>query len=326
MVRDGYDVVVAGGGLAGLTAGLTAARLGRSALVLTGGIPGGLLLSIDRIEGLPGFPEGAVGYELCPALQEQAEAAGAEVAGVELDALEPADGGWTIATADGRAQARAVILATGARFRTLGVPGEERLQGRGISTCASCDGPLLGGKTAAAVVGGGDSALQEALTLAETAGRVVILHRGDQLDGQASFRLRVAEQPKIEVRYRVVVEEILGAERVGGLRVRELADGAVEELEVAAVFPFVGLRPNSERFGEHVALDAEGAVRTDGALRTVATGVFAAGVVRSGAAGRAAAAGGEGAAAAIAADAYLADGAWQAEATAAAAARGGDVP
>lgn len=307
MVRDGYDIVVAGGGLAGLTAGLTAARLGRSALVLTGGIPGGLLLSIDRIEGLPGFPEGVAGYELCPALQEQADAAGAEVAGVELDALEPADGGWTIATAEGRAQARAVILATGARFRRLGVPGEERLQGRGISTCASCDGPLLGGKTAA-VVGGGDSALQEALTLAETAGRVVILHRGEQLDGQASFRRRVAEQPAIEVRYRVVVEEILGAETVGALRVRDLADDAVEELEVAAVFPFVGLHPNSERFGEHVELDAEGAVRTDGALRTAAAGVFAAGVVRSGAAGRAAAAAGEGAAAAVAADAYLGGG------------------
>jgi thioredoxin reductase (NADPH) len=308
MVRDGYDIVVAGGGLAGLTAGLTAARAGRSALVLTGGIPGGLLLSVDRIDGLPGFPEGVAGYELCPAVQEQADAAGAEIVGVELDALEPADGGWTIATAEGRVHARTVVLATGAAFRRLGVPGEDRLQSRGISTCASCDGPLLGGKTAA-VVGGGDSALQEALTLAETAGRVVILHRGEELGGQASYRRRVVEQPAIEVRYRVVVEEILGAETVGALRVRDLADDAVEELEVAAVFPFVGLRPNSERFEKHVELDADGAVRTDGALQTTAAGVFAAGVVRSGAAGRAAAAAGEGAAAALAADAYLDGGA-----------------
>ncbi len=304
MERDGYDVVVAGGGLAGLTAGLTAARLGRTTLVLTGGIPGGLLLSIDRVDGVPGFPDGVAGYELCPSVQTQADDAGAEIAGVELDALEPADDGWTIATADGRVHARAVVLATGARFRPLDVPGEERLRTRGVSSCASCDGPLLGGKTAA-VVGGGDSALQEALTLAETAARVVILHRGEQLGGQASYRRRVAEQPRIEIRYRVVVEEIVGAESVGALRVRDLADDAVEELEVAAVFPFVGLRPNTERFEEHVALDADGAVRTNGALQTDAAGVFAAGVVRSGATGRAAAAAGEGAAAAVAADAYL---------------------
>jgi thioredoxin reductase (NADPH) len=237
-------------------------------------------------------------------VQEQADEAGAEVAGVELDALEPADDGWTIVTAEGRVHARAVVLATGAGFRRLEVPGEERLHGRGISTCASCDGPLLGGKTIA-VVGGGDSALQEALTLAETAARVVILHRGEQLDGQASYRRRVAEQPTIEVRHRVVVEEILGAESVGALRVRDLADDAIEELEVAAVFPFVGLRPNSERFEKHVALNADGAVRTDATLQTTAPGVFAAGVVRSGAAGLAAAAAGEGAAAAVAADAYL---------------------
>jgi thioredoxin reductase (NADPH) len=241
-------------------------------------------------------------------VQVQADAAGAEVSGVELDALEPADGGWTIATAEGRVHARAVVLATGAGFRRLEVPGEERLHGRGVSSCASCDGPLLGGKTAA-VVGGGDSALQEALTLAETAARVVILHRGEQLDGQASYRRRVAEQPTIEVRYRVVVEEILGAESVGALRVRDLGDGTIDEVEVGAVFPFVGLRPNTERFEEHVALDAGGAVRTNGTLQTNAAGVFAAGVVRSGAAGRAAAAAGEGAAAAVAAEAYLRGGA-----------------
>jgi thioredoxin reductase (NADPH) len=304
-VRDGYDIVVVGGGLAGLTAGLTAARLGRSTLVLTRGIPGGLLLSIDRIDGLPGHPQGVAGYELCPAVQEQADEAGAEVAGAELEGIAPSDGGWRVATGEGQLEARAVIAATGAAFRRLGVPGEDRLQARGISTCASCDGPLLGGKTAA-VVGGGDSALQEALTLAETVARVVILQRGDELTGQESYRRRVAEQPSIEVRHGVVVEEILGDETVRAVRVR--TGDAVDELAVDAVFPFVGLRPNSDRFATHVELDAEGAVCTDDALRTTAAGVFAAGVVRSGAAGRAAAAAGEGAAAAIAADVYLSAG------------------
>jgi thioredoxin reductase (NADPH) len=297
-VRDEYDVVVAGGGLAGLNAGLTAARLGRSVLVLTGVVPGGLLLTIDRIDGFPGYPEGVAGYELCPTVQAQAEAAGAEVAGAELTGLAPANEGWAVATDEGEAHSHAVILATGARFRELGVSGEERLIGHGVSTCASCDGPLLGGKTAA-VVGGGDSALQEALTLAELGARVVILHRGEELDGQAVYRRRVEEQAGVEVRYRTVVEEIVGDDSVRAVRVRG------EEIEVAAVFPFVGLRPNSDRFADQVALDADGAVDTDDGLRTSAAGVFAAGIVRSGATARATSAAGEGAAAALSADAYL---------------------
>jgi thioredoxin reductase (NADPH) len=316
-VRDDYDVAVAGGGLAALTAGLTAARLGRSVLVLTGAVPGGLLLSIERIDGFPGFPDGVAGYVLCPDVQQQADEAGAEVVGEELEALDAADGSWSVTTTGGETRARAVILATGAGFRRLEVPGEERLQGRGISTCASCDGPLLGGRRAA-VVGGGDSALQEALTLADTGCSVVILHRGEELDGQESYRRQIADRETIEVRCRTVVEEILGEEAVRGLRVRDLA-GDVEELEVAGVFPFVGLRPNVERFREHVPLDADGAVRTDESLRTTAVGVFAAGVVRSGARGRAAAVAGEGAAAAIAADAFLTEGSWPLEPTAAAA-------
>jgi thioredoxin reductase (NADPH) len=303
-VRDAYDIVVAGGGVAGLTAGLTAARLGRSTLVLAGVVPGGQLLTIERIDGYPGFPEGVAGYELCPALQEQADAAGAEVVALELATLTKANGSWRIATDEGETDARAVIAATGARFRQLGVPGEDRLLGRGISTCASCDGPLLGGATAA-VVGGGDSALQEALTLAETADRVIVVHRGDELDAQASYRRRVEEHPAIEIRYRTTAEEILGTERVEGVRAREATTGAVEELAVTAVFPFVGLEPNSGPFAVHVALDDRGAVRTNESL-AAADGVFAAGVVRAGAAGRAAAAVGEGAAAGIAADAYLA--------------------
>jgi thioredoxin reductase (NADPH) len=303
-VRDECDVLVVGGGLAGLTAALTAARLGRTAVGLTGAVPGGTLLMIDRIEGLPGFPDGVPGYELCPAVQEQAERAGAELSGVELDTLAPADASWTASTADGDIRARAVVIASGARFRELGVPGEELLRGHGVSSCASCDGPLLAGKTAA-VVGGGDSALQEALTLAESVDRVVIVHRGGELDAQASYRERVADHPAIEIRLLTVVEEILGDRAVAGVRVREVATGRVETVDVAGVFPYVGLRPNSERFANHVALDERDAIVTDEELRAT-EGVFAAGVVRSGAAGRAAAASGEGAAAALAADAYLA--------------------
>jgi len=312
-VRDEYDVVVAGGGLAGLSAGLTAARIGHSVLVLAGAVPGGLLLTIDRIDGLPGHPDGVAGYELCPIAQTQAEAAGAEVVAAEVDGLEAEDGAWTVACDGGNARAHAVILATGARFRALGVPGEDGLQGRGVSTCASCDGPLLAGRTAA-VVGGGDSALQEALTLAEAGARVVILHRGDELGGQDSYRGRVEEHAGIEVRYGVIVEEVLGDGKIQALRVQSVETGSAEELEVDAVFPFVGLRPNSDRFAALVALDSDGAVVTDERLRTTSAGVFAAGVLRSGAVARAAAVSGEGAAAAVAAHAYLAGDVWPAAA------------
>ena len=187
-MADGYDVAIAGGGIGALTAAVHSARMGRSTLVLGGRAPGGLLLSIERIEGVPGFPEGVAGYELCPMLQEQAADDGAEVRMADLEGLEPRGRGLAAARrATARSQARAVILATGARLRSLGVDGEERLQGRGVSHCASCDAPLMRDRTVG-VVGGGDSALQEALTLADAVGEVIVLHRGDALTAQAAYR------------------------------------------------------------------------------------------------------------------------------------------
>jgi thioredoxin reductase (NADPH) len=278
------------------------ARLGRKTLVLVGDMLGGNLLSIERIEGYPGFPDGVAGFELCPAAQGEAAEAGAAFAMTTLDRLERDGEGWRIETGEGASRARAVIIATGTSLRTLGVPGEERLVGKGVSHCASCDAPLMRGQ-AVAVVGGGDSALQESLTLAEAGCNVVILHRGDALSGQATFRDRVAAQPAIAVRANVTVDEVLGEEVVTGIR---LGDGS--ELEAAGVFVYIGLRPNTAFLeGAGLALDAGGGIPTDAALRTELDGVFAAGTVRAGAAGRAVAAAGEGSAAAIAADAYLAN-------------------
>ena len=136
---DEYEVVVAGGGIAGLTAGLTSARLGRCTLVLTGGVPGGLLLGVDSIEGLAGFPEGVAGYELDPLVQDQAMAAGADFSMAELDGLETEDGSWRA----GGVLTHAVIVATGSRLKEIGVAGEDRLRGSGVSHCASCDAPLV---------------------------------------------------------------------------------------------------------------------------------------------------------------------------------------
>lgn len=182
-----FDIVIAGGGVAGLTAALTAARLGCKTLVLTGDVLGGLLVSINKVEGFPGFVDGVPGYDLCPMIQEQAVAAGAQFTAANLDDLKQQNGGWQLTSGKARLRARAVILATGATLKELGVPGAGRLRGNGVSHCASCDAPLVRKKTVA-VVGGGDSALQEALTLADFAERVIILQSGAELTAQARRR------------------------------------------------------------------------------------------------------------------------------------------
>jgi len=298
------EVLVAGGGIAGLTAGLTAARLGRSTLVLTGGVPGGLLLSINVIEGLPGFPEGVPGYELCPLAEEQAAAAGAAFRPDELRGLTRNGDGWHVATNGGAVTAGAVVLATGSRLRALGVPGEERLRGSGVSHCASCDAPLLRDRTVG-VVGGGDSALQEALTLADAARRVTILHRGDTLQAQAAYRRRIAAHERVEVRFGTTVDEVLGDGAVTGVRTRDAATGEAGELELDALFVYVGLEPNTGFDAGDLGRDPSGLVTTDAGLQTTLPGVFAAGICRAGAAGRAAASAGDGATAATGAHRHL---------------------
>jgi thioredoxin reductase (NADPH) len=308
-MADEFEIVVAGAGIAGLTAGLESARLGRKTLVVTGDILGGHLLSIEKVEGFPGFPDGVAGYDLGPMTQEQAIAAGAEFAAGEIKSVEPADGAWRLATGEVEYAARCVIVATGSSLRELGVPGEERLRGRGVSHCASCDAPLMRGRTVA-VVGGGDSAMQEALTLAGSAARVVMLARGPALAGQASFRNRVAASQKIEVRCGVVVEEILGAETVSGVRYREASGDGTADLEASGVFVYVGMHPNVGFLAGRLAFDADGRIPTDASMRTVQPGLLAAGYVRSGSPGRAIVSAGEGAAAALAADHYLSYGSW----------------
>lgn len=308
-----FEIVVAGGGIAGLTAGLTAARLGRRVIVLTGDVLGGQLLSINRIDGYPGFPDGVPGYDLCPMAQEQAAAAGAEFAMTELTEARADGEGWKIATAAGDDyRSRALIVATGTSLKKLGVPGEERLFGKGVSHCASCDAPLMKDRVVA-VVGGGDFATQEALTLAEFAARVVILHRGEALSAQAAYRDAVTEHPKIELRFNTVVEEILGEARVAGVRVRDTGSGRSDDMDLAGVFAYIGLRPNTDFLAGKIGLDAAGQIPTDVALRTGAPGLYAAGSVRSGWLGRAAVSAGEGAAAAVSADRYLRSGAWRAD-------------
>ncbi len=302
------DIAVVGGGIAGMTAALTAARKGWRTLVLAGGVPGGQLVSIEKIEGVPGFPDGVPGYDLGPMAQEQAVAAGAEIVAGDCRAIAAAGERWLL-KADDEISARAVIVATGARFARLGVEGEERLAGKGVSECASCDAPLLRNKSAI-VVGGGDSAMQEALTLAAHLSKVMLLARESDLTGQESFRERVRHNGKIELRTRATVTAILGENAVTQARVKDLATGAETDVPTAAVFIFTGLVQNSELVRDLLRRDAGGRIIVDAAMRAAARGICAAGNVRQFSPHRAASAMGDGAAAALAVDRYLAAGDW----------------
>jgi len=301
-----YEIAVAGGGPAGLTAALFAARHGRSTVLLDSLGVGGAILNTERVEDFPGFPEGVPGFELAPRMQEQGMYAGGAFAMGEVRRLEPRGDDWSLVTDDGDIGAAAVIVATGSRFRKLGVPREEEFEGRGLSTCASCDGPLYQERLVA-VCGDGDSALLETLELVGHGVRVVLLHPGETLVGQETYRRRVEDSAQVELRHRTILEEILGDGEVEGIRVRDVGTGASSTLPVAAVFANVGRVPNTSMLEGVVALDEHGHVRTDIWMRTEREGLFAAGDVRADAAGQAISAAGDGATAAVAAHRYLAD-------------------
>ena len=299
-----YDVIIIGSGLAGLSAGLFSARQGLSTLVFESNIPGGHLISIEKIEDFPGFPDGVSGYEICPNLQRQASDHGAEFQRAEVLRLEARDKLWSVVTEEENYLAKAVIVASGSALKHLGVPGEEKLMGRGVSHCASCDGPLYNDQTVG-VVGGGDSALQEALTLTNYAGNVWLFHQNESFSAQQSYVQRVLENAKIMPRYRTIIEEILGDEVVTAVRVRNLKTGETSQVELAGLFVYVGLQPNTGLLRDVVKLSDSGHVPTDNWMKTVRDGLFAAGDIRQDSARQAITSAGDGATAAIAAFRYV---------------------
>ncbi len=299
-----YDVIVVGSGLGGLTAGLFARRLGLSTLVLEANIPGGHLISVEKIEDFPGFPEGIAGYDLCPAVQRQAAEQGAEFLRVEILSLEADDRRWAVTTSEERHHARSVIVATGSTLKELDVPGEANFAGRGVSHCASCDGPLYKGETVG-VVGGGDSALQEALTLANYADRVMLFHHRTEFTGQETFQQRVLSHSKIDVHRQTSVEEILGDDGVTGVRVRNVATGEESQIDLKGVFVYVGLEPNTGFLRNVVRLSPTGHVPTDVWMKTERAGLYAVGDIRQDSPAQAITSAGEGATAAIAAHRYI---------------------
>jgi thioredoxin reductase (NADPH) len=299
-----YDVIVVGSGLAGLTAGLFTARRGLSTLILESNIPGGHLISIEKIEDFPGFTDGVAGYELCPNVQRQAADQGAEFQRAEVKSLEATGPFWSILTDEERHLAKVVIVASGSTIKELGVPGEERLKGLGVSHCASCDGPLYDGKIVG-VVGGGDSAIQEALTLSNFAQSVLIFNREESFSGQYSYLQRALSDSKIEPRYRTVVEEILGEDAVTGVRLRDLATDEISQVHLAGVFVYAGLKPNTAFLKNVLKLSETGHVPTDLWMKTQCDGLYAAGDIRQDSAAQAITSAGDGATAAIAAYRYI---------------------
>ena len=314
MPEERYDVVVIGGGLAGLTAGLFAARYGHSVVVLESVVPGGHLINVEKIEDFPGLPDGIAGYDLCPTVQEQAERAGAHFQLAEVTALEPTTPTpaspdatrprWRVVTTDTTYLAPAVILASGTTSKSLGIPGEETLTGRGVSHCATCDGPIFRGQPVA-VAGGGTYALQEALTLSAFASSVVILNPDPGSSSQAIYQQRVDADPKIELRHFHSIEEVVGEPSVTALRIRDLTSNTESTLDVAALFVYAGSTPNSALVQDRFALTPTGHVPTDVTLATPLPGLYAAGDVRQHSPNHALTSAADGATAAISAHSYL---------------------
>ncbi len=303
MPEQNYDVIIIGGGMAGLTAGIYSARHGLSTAIVEEMMAGAQIINLERIENFPGFPQGIAGYELGPSTQEQAMDAGVEIL---MDTVTDvnADGDYLQVVGDGGSayRAKAVIMAAGSSLRTLGIPGEEEFNGRGVSHCATCDGPMYMGQTVA-VVGGGDSAADEALTLTDYADRVILFHRGDALDSQSVLQERIAASGKIEVRYNTEIVEVLGEDAVTGIRVRA-ADGETVE-PVHGLFVYVGLNPNSAPIANLVPLDNSGHIPVGLTMDTPQPGLFAAGDIRQQSASQLVASAGDGATAAIAAFRYI---------------------
>jgi len=275
-----YDLIILGGGPAGLTAAIYAGRAALKALLLTGPMPGGQISTTERVENYPGFPEGISGAELAQRMQSQAERFVTEVVMSPATEADFSTSPFTIRVHSTTYQSRTVIIATGAFPRRLGVPGEAEFFGRGVSTCATCDGFFYQGKRVV-VVGGGDSAIEEGLFLTKFAREVVVVHRRAQLRAMKMYQEQAFANPKMQFVWDSVVEKVLGEQTVTGVRVRNVKTGETSVIEADGVFVYVGMKPGTRLFAGQIELDESGYIVTDRRQHTSVPGVFAAGDVQS---------------------------------------------
>ena len=304
MSGSAYDVVIVGGGIAGLSAAIHAGRSGLRCLFVERMMPGGQIFNATHIENMPGIVEPVSGVELSERLHDQVAHAGVEVVLSEVTGLGPDDPYWLVRKYDGDIRAKTVIIAAGSSFKKLDLDREEELYGSGISNCASCDGPLFTDQIVG-VVGGGDSALDEALALTEFAAKVIIFHRDAALNGQAVLQQRVEADPKIEILPNTEVTALLGNATLEGVSTRHTESGETSPVDLAGLFVFVGLDPNTNFLDGIVPLDSAGHVETDIWMRTPARGIFAIGDIRQNSAALLASSAGDGATAAVAAKRYI---------------------
>lgn len=303
-----YDIVIIGGGPAGLTAGIYAARARMKTLLVEKMACGGQVLIADRIENFPGFPEGIKGPDLAEWMSKQAVHFGLEVKNAEAKSIIPKKNEkepFSIELSEGpKLKANAVIIATGAKWNSLGVPGEKELSGRGISYCATCDGPLFRGKDVV-VVGGGDTALEDAIFLTKFVNRVTIVHRRDKLRATKILQERAFANKKIEMCLGVTCTGISGTTRVEGIEVKNVKTGEEKALKADGVFVLIGLSPNSDIVKGFVDLCPKGYVLTDEEMKTSVDGIFACGDIRMKSLRQVVTATGDGAIAATSAEHYI---------------------
>lgn len=303
-----YDVVIIGGGPAGLTAGMYAARAALRTLAIEGGSTLSQITMTDLLENYPGIPEGIAGPELVDRFRKQAVQFGLEtITGDVTSVARKRWGeteGWEVVAGETRCGTHAVIIATGANWRHLGAAGEERFIGKGVSFCATCDGPFYRNREVA-VVGGGDSAIQEAIYLTRFAKKVTVIHRRDRLRAASILQKRAFANDRIAFAWNSVVESIEGLDLVQGVRLKDVKTGATRELAVSGVFIFVGLTPNTAPFQGVVDTDAGGYITVDANMRTSAPGIFACGDCIAKSLRQVVTACGDGATAAISAQLYV---------------------
>ena len=281
MAHPAYDVIVIGEGVSGLTAAGALAGAGLKVATLEAQLFGGLIINVNELEPAPQGASSS-GAELASELMQANAEAGVASIQEEVTGLSLGAGAKQIVTASGTHTAKAIVVATGARLKKLGVPGEAEFEGSGVSQCADCDGPMYQNEDVI-VVGGGDSALQEALVLAQYARRVHLVHRRAEFRGSAHFGDKVRANDRISIIWNATVEAILGSKMVDKVQVKH--DGRVQELPCAGVFAYIGLAPNTAFLPGEVKRDERGGIITDNALETTVPGVWAIGAARSGYAG-----------------------------------------
>ncbi len=303
-MENAWDVVIVGAGPAGLAAAIYTGRARRSTLVLEKGLPGGQILLTDWVENYPGFPDGATPFALMQGFRSQAEKFGARIETDEVAAVSGSEGAWLLKGARKDYVARAVIIATGSAYRRLGIEGEARLTGRGVSYCATCDGAFFAGRDVA-MVGGGDNALKEALFLAKYCRKVTIIHRRDRFRGERIYQERVFANGKIEVLWETVVEAVKGGDKVEALDLSNIKTGNKLQLAVDGLFISIGTAPQTDFVKGLLDLNEWGQVKVKPDMESSVRGIFAAGDVSDSCPKQIATAVGTGVHAALSVEEYL---------------------